>query len=242
MDNFKIAMYTLEIAITYKCNFACSNCSTLVGVAPFDREMTIDEINAFLQDSADNKYPWDTISLYGGEPTVHPKFEEICKTLYRYKMEVDNKLRLQVVSNGTNMPLLNKVIDTYDFGPMVSPKTGSNRDHAGNLMPYDRRAESPVDIGREPTIGCWISGECGIAYNYLGFWPCSAGGAAARVFNFAPAARSTRDLTYEAIRECHTRICTHCGMGQHDRVQRRTVDEIISPTWKKALDAYNAAR
>jgi hypothetical protein len=234
----KIADKTLELHITYRCNFACANCITLVGVAPEPHDMTIAEVQSFLQDSADADYRWTTISLYGGEPTLHPDFEEICRMLFNYKVLYDKHLRLQVISNGTDMDKI-KIAEDYDFGPMISIKTGNNRDHAGNAMPYSRCMESPIDIGRESTIGCWMSGECGIAYNRIGYFPCSPSASAARVFGFNPAARSAKNLTYDTLRECHTRVCAHCGMGQTDHVVRRTIVPIITQTWKTALDKYN---
>jgi hypothetical protein len=72
------------ITITNVCNLHCGGCSQLCG--HFEKEqlwfMTVDEIRAAIE--VMGKYVGKTIWIFGGEPTIHPQFEEIKDLLYSY--------------------------------------------------------------------------------------------------------------------------------------------------------------
>lgn len=70
-------MDTIQIEITNACVSECSNCTRLVGHAkPFF--MTMDEFRVAVDSLVD--YP-KMIGIMGGEPLIHPSFEEMCSYL-----------------------------------------------------------------------------------------------------------------------------------------------------------------
>jgi len=65
----------IQIEITNACNLGCANCSRLVGHHAKPFFMTLDEVRNAIN-SLDG-FP-GRIGMMGGEPTLHPKFSEIC--------------------------------------------------------------------------------------------------------------------------------------------------------------------
>lgn len=227
----------LEIAISYVCNVKCSNCNALSTQAPTRRkdDMALADIERLVDESVACAYPWTWLKLFGGEPTLHTQFEEICACLSRYRSEHNPRVRLSVVSNGTGNDKVKRA-GQLGFDPLVSPKRETNRDEWGNPLFYVPVNVSPADLGIQGTSGCFIPQDCGISLNNLGFWPCSPTGAAARVFHYQAPVKHVQDLTPERLKAlyCH---CDHCGYAMS---QPRRFEQVTSPTWDAKLKGYNA--
>lgn len=71
----------IQIVVTQRCPHRCSNCSQLIGHHKNPFVMTLDQIENALQTLVD--YPGH-IGMFGGEPTTHPQFPEICELYRKY--------------------------------------------------------------------------------------------------------------------------------------------------------------
>ena len=71
----------IQICVSHKCPYKCSNCSQSVPHIKKPETMPLDEVERALETLVD--YPGH-IGMFGGEPTMHPQFKEICKLYQKY--------------------------------------------------------------------------------------------------------------------------------------------------------------
>lgn len=88
---------------TLKCNFSCSFCFNR-GIDPVD-DISISDFEALISIVSDIGIK--EIDILGGEPTLHPKFNQIIDLLSR------TKLRTTISSNGSNINLLKNISEKY---------------------------------------------------------------------------------------------------------------------------------
>ena len=72
---------TVQIEITNQCQQSCANCTRFVGHHPKPFFMSLDNFTASVISMKD--YPKMT-GVMGGEPLLHPQFEEMCGILHEY--------------------------------------------------------------------------------------------------------------------------------------------------------------
>ncbi|MCA9518065.1 MAG: radical SAM protein, partial [Myxococcales bacterium] len=75
----------IEIDITYLCNLHCMNCNRSVTQAREAMHMPMEMITRFVDESLATGKRWRRIRVLGGEPTLHPQFEQVVSELVRYK-------------------------------------------------------------------------------------------------------------------------------------------------------------
>jgi len=86
----------LELAITYFCNLACPLCSQATPLQKDKATMSIEDLEAIARIVEPHQFY--AIKLSGGEPTLHPRFGEICDRLpeffpgRRYLLATNGKL------------------------------------------------------------------------------------------------------------------------------------------------------
>lgn len=86
---------TLHLYLTNKCNLHCPHCYMFSGT-PEENELSTEELLRMISDYA--KAGGERITLSGGEPTIHPAFDEIVTIAYQ------QGLKVRVLSNGTLLP------------------------------------------------------------------------------------------------------------------------------------------
>lgn len=76
-----------EIHITYRCSLACRHCNRASYLRrPHTPDMTLAQVARFVEEArALAWYPW--IVVIGGEPTLHPELDAICKLLRAFANE-----------------------------------------------------------------------------------------------------------------------------------------------------------
>jgi MoaA/NifB/PqqE/SkfB family radical SAM enzyme len=94
----------VNLLITMRCNRACSYCFAKEKLQEYSTtnrvlDITLDDVNKVL--TFLTKSNCNALQLAGGEPTLHPKFEEILLTL------VNKRISINVLSNATWDPELN---------------------------------------------------------------------------------------------------------------------------------------
>lgn len=237
MKEYESNFGIVELCLTYRCNVRCDNCSNLCTQAPFEGDLTAERVREFLLDSEESGHVWGMITLHGGEPVLNPEAMKIAEILSEYRKRTGCKLWL--LTNNSS-PAVRRAVTMinhrYDIPLGVSTKRGRNIDASGNPIEYVAVNESPSDLGIGHDLGCFQTANCGVCYNYLGYFPCSPMAAAARVFGYSPTATSFKGLTGEACREALALHCKHCGFSAQGR--RRVVNQVTSLTWDALLLAY----
>lgn len=94
---------SIEIDITWDCNLYCYNCNRSCRQAPTDDQMTVEQIQQFVDESQQAAIQWERIRVIGGEPTLHPQLFNILDVLLAYRHHQNKSQpnsRIEVVTNG----------------------------------------------------------------------------------------------------------------------------------------------
>ena len=223
----------LELHITYRCNLRCTHCSNLITVAPSNECMSLAAIQRVLDDSVRLQWFWEWLVLHGGEPTLHPRFAEICALLGAFKRERSRYTEIVLCTNGCGDKVAAgiAVAESHGFKIENSKKTGT-REVWYHIPLYS----SAQDRGEDYRLGCFQTSRCGIALTERGFYECSPAASMYRVFGYEPLARTLDELTEERLAAGFALHCRHCGYAA--LAQRQQPGAPLSPVWEQAAQAY----
>ena len=235
---------SVELAITYSCNNRCPNCVTQCAQAPATLHITPDMLGKFIDDCNESCFFPGHISIHGGEPVMNPDIVELMKMLMAWRAEVKPSMILWLLTNDSCTEIREAVAEIEALGIPIgrATKEGANQVD-GVWIPYIPVNVSPTDQDLPYELGCFQSWDCGVCYNYAGWFPCSSAGSMHRLFDWAkPICTSAKDLTVERIRASYPTFCKHCGFAR-DKMSKecRVVRQTTTPTWQKAFDQYRAA-
>jgi hypothetical protein len=207
--------------------------------------MTIEQVKLFVDESLELDWEWERIRLLGGEPTLHPKFREICEELIRYRTKFPGVF-LQVLSNG-----LGKLAQHQDWlverniDPHVEAKNKTVQPHwfvNTRIVPLDRDPDCP-DL---PPCGIFGVRGCGIGLTRHGYFLDGAGASIARIAGFNIGVQHLKNVTMEAMLEQAKPICKRCGHWNDQTPGVPSVTKKVSETgmttgafWTETLAKYN---
>jgi organic radical activating enzyme len=121
----------VNIVITNICNLSCGGCHQNCGKIPKDKLFFIkihdlkEVIDKLLGKDKFHERPW--IGIFGGEPTLHPKYDQIMDLLVSYK----GKTNFVVFSNGRD---LNKTKQRENIHFKIDFKNDQNRGFEPTLV------------------------------------------------------------------------------------------------------------
>ena len=233
----------LKINVTYRCDRGCSNCNRSVRLCPSSVQQDISpkQISDMLEECVKNGKTWTRITLTGGEPTMHDKFEEIVDILMEYKKNHNPKLN--VGSYTYHHPKfyykIESVVKKYPDFIVIDTKKWKPRVHKLAIH------RAPIDIEPEKYnkdhlyTGCNEGSRlCGIGFDYTNkFYLCPLAAAIARVFRLDMGIKKVADLTVKNLVEQCKMVCPLCGCYAYYRADVNK--DLISPTWEKAIKEYN---
>lgn len=236
---FRSNMQRVEIEIITACNFKCFNCDRSCAQAPSTERMSVDQIRHFVEESLDLDWKWTYVGLIGGEPTLHPELLDIIRVLERYRSRRTD-CAVEVLTNGYG-PRAERVLESLP--DWVSVRNSKRRTSVNNFVRFH---EAPLDSPRwrdAPfSMGCHVTEFCGLGLTRNGFYPCGAGGSIDRVFGLDVGIKSLAKVDRKALRRQKIRLCALCG---HFKARSRSDfswEQVVSPTWRRALDAYRKRR
>ena len=90
----------IDIDITWNCNLRCFHCNRSCQQAPTEEHMTVGQVRRFLQETLDRGQRWKKIHLIGGEPTLHPQFDEILALVLEFRRRHSPGTNVMVTTNG----------------------------------------------------------------------------------------------------------------------------------------------
>lgn len=238
---------SIEMDITYRCNLKCVNCNRSCGVAPTTDEMTIAQVEKFVDESIRTHAQWDRIRLLGGEPTLHPDLFPILDIIADYKTKHSPEAIIELCTNGSNSFIKN-VLSKLPKGIMVSNAFKDSPAYDGYAYYCGPKGLTRVNFHDAPkdhfwmarfdySNGCWLPQTWGIGLSPYGYYCCSTASAIDRVFGFNLGRKqlpSKDDLLLDQ-RRVFCRLCGHFGQ---DKGSRSIAEIRASRTWVGALAQY----
>jgi len=252
----------ISLFITYMCNFDCDNCFTHCSKtqAPSHELLKLERLEYFIKDSIDCKKRYKNISLFGGEPTLHPQFNEICAML-KFNDKITKMFTIE--SNGYLPKTKEKLQYASSLGFILA---NSNKDigllHKTEKWEYHPVDVAPIDVGIEPPEdGCafYHSDSCGgMGYDNNGYWVCAQPATTSRIFGYDATCQSIKDLNEENVRKAYKEYCKYCALalpiqipacGTRHEVNISNIDivtncptkRVINPTMSKSyVEAYKS--
>jgi hypothetical protein len=231
-----------ELHITYRCNLQCVNCNRGSYLRePHTPDMTVADVMEFFRQCRELNWK-PAVLLIGGEPTMHPDFDEIVALSRAF---AGNDL-VQVWSNGRDRSVVDSIRKRY----AASVPEESFKDKSRIDFPWDDYFVSPADYGIE-RHKCWQHGSeiCGISVDSQGYMPCAVGGMIDGMLKLGIRTKRLSDLFDENINAVLTKeMCKHCGAcltqllsGKEKDAWRDYVGDQpkrfgsrMSPTWHEA--------
>lgn len=220
----------IELEITLKCNASCVNCNKFCNMEDlgivYDDEMdlSLEDVDKFIH-QVKNMGNVKNIRVMGGEPTVHPLYEEICQRLKTELMDSKIINEAYVVTNGI-------IKRDSCLRPLIQmPMMHRKNFHTCALV-------APSDLGHViVNEKCTTPKIYGVSYNKLGWYPCGPGGAIARLFKMEHMSRdsiSSTDDWGSSIMD----ICSLCQNKFTPRLLEKDHGRLITESYRKAIDNY----
>lgn len=228
----------VEIEITTRCSLACFNCDRSVRQAPSEEDMSLEQIQKFVDESIKLDWRWMRIRLIGGEPTLHPRFFEILEILKPIR-RINSRSKIEVCSNGYGRRVNNVLANLPDWVSVRISKKNSNRNKFSsyNIAPMDLEEYQNAKFE-----GCWIPYASGLGLTRYGYYPCGAGASVDRVFGFNIGQKDLSKLTDSNLRAQLKILCRFCGHYKDNFAEDNVFEEKMSARWKKAYEKYRNAK
>lgn len=189
------------------CNWNCHACDQFSNMPsiPWVKKatMTMGQIEYFCWEMYRHNAYIGRIRLVGGEPTIHPKIEDIIKAL---RTLVPNHIgRIEIVTNGSHPEKINPVRDKIDK-VRISGEKQKEVAHTANLI------HTPKSLGYSG-IRCNAPEHCGFSLNYYGYAPCSSGAGIARLYDAMQWQRLS--LPVEGVNKTWPELQDMCDLCYH---------------------------
>lgn len=229
--NFKLLylpnLQKIELEITTNCNLLCKCCDRRCSQAPAKEKMSLAQIQHFVDESIQLNYRWNSISILGGEPALHPDLEEIIQILKKYGDKFPD-CNLSLVTNYHGKGVIQTIDKISHLIPVIKRPKTNNPEWFNNID------LAPVDFGKM-AFSCNITHECGLGLTPQGYFPCGAGASIARVLDMDIGIKSLADVDQTTLRSILRRVCMYCG---HCLAKKVTENDSVSPFWEQAYQKY----
>ena len=228
----------LDLQITLRCNAACRNCikfcnlADVTGLTYWDSDLSIDQMEQFCRDAVDSRTTIQNLVVTGGEPTVHPRLEEIVGMLRVELLGPGIVERLWVNSNRLVEPPAS-----------VIPFVVNYSTPAENPQVHNAVFVHPDELGPRPTFGsCDHYRKWRVVCNYQGYSLCCAADGYLRLFALEQLIIDRFPRGYEDFPlDLMTDVCQHCPFGSLPPLQR-DVGRPVSAIYAAEADKNRAGR
>lgn len=229
LDDILISHVQLEI--THKCNIGCNQCDRNCGVLPAGEDMAIAQVWKFVEEHIKQERQLNRIDIIGGEPTLHPKLNQVFDLIKIYKNKYP-KTKIRFSTNG----LGDKVNEALKNIPAWISVRNSSKE--GKEAGHTSYRNAPIDNGVTDFKACSVPWRCGIALTRHGYFPCGAGAAVARAFGLDIGLKSLKEVNPATIKKQMIQLCKYCGHS-NSIPQDKSTDNSCSVSWKNAIEKYN---
>ena len=111
---YKQTMEVIALDLTSFCNLKCFGCNHYIDEAQTKEMLTVEQVKHFVDESRRLNWQWKEIRLMGGEPTLHPQFNEVCEEVLKLKEFCPNVV-IKCITNGTG-PQVAKALENMPEG------------------------------------------------------------------------------------------------------------------------------
>jgi hypothetical protein len=232
-------MESIQIEITNACVRECSNCTRLVGHAATPFFMTVEAFKAAVDSLVG--YP-RMIGMMGGEPLIHPKFEDMA--LY-----LKSRIPRERCGLWSTLPP-----GREHFAPLIADVFGNVllNDHTYGELYHSPILVSPSDLGMDEFVKwyhidrCWVQNCWSASITPKGAFFCEVAAAIDMVFQGPggwPVAPGWWKKTPKDYVEQMERYCNQCGASFPFRARKDTdvIDDISAGNLEK-LSALNSPK
>ena len=229
------------IDVTHYCNLNCVSCNRSCGLdqANVKENMSIEQIEKFVEESIDQKHYWETIVLEGGEPTIHPKILKIIDLIVEYKRNHSPSTAVVLATNGYARGA-DKIIAKLPADVIVNnsaKETVEQHHHCNfNLAPIDVMPNASETCRN----GCILPSIYGLGLNRYGYYPHPVCGGIDRIMGLDIGLKSLPE-DESAMADMYGQLCQYCGhfFDSNDCSINDNIDkDAMSPSWKKAYASY----
>jgi hypothetical protein len=228
----------IDIDITWECNLRCFHCNRSCQQAPTQERMTVGQIRRFLEETREKDVHWQKINLIGGEPTLHPNFDEVLGMVLEFRDRHSPGTNVMVITNGFGGEV-NAVLARIPEGVDLRNTRKTSRRHDDfipfNLAPCDAPEYARADFRN----GCCVTRDAGIGLTPYGYYPCVGAGAIDRIFGF-DRGRKTLPNPEDSMEEDLALFCSLCGFFRLNYTSDVREESLMSPTWERAYAAWYA--
>jgi|GEM_PF-717758 len=229
----------IEIDLTYECNLKCHGCNRSCRQAPDKTHINLSQIDDFINDSISRKIYWKRIRLLGGEPTLHPDFEEILYKFSKYKLNFP-RTRLEVTTNGFGRQVKRNIIRIPPFFHIENTaKTSVVQEgfYAFNMAPIDDKKYENLDF----TNGCSNIEDCGIGLTPSGYYPCTLAGGIDRILGLDLGRKNIPESDDDML-DLLKEFCKMCGRFKSRVFKPSWINDNpqnCSPKWESAYQLWS---
>jgi hypothetical protein len=227
----------IDLDITWDCNLKCFHCNRSCQQAPTGEMMTVGQVRQFLEETRKREVCWKKIQLIGGEPTLHPDFEEMLHMMLEFRRRHSPGTEIMVTSNGFGVRV-NQVLSRIPADVTVHNTQKSTRNQEDfipfNLAPCDSPEYAHADFRN----ACCVTRDAGIGLTPYGYYPCVGSGAIDRIFGF-DSGRKTLPGLEDGMEEDLTRFCSLCGFFRLNYTSEVCSGSLMSETWQRAYASWH---
>jgi len=238
---FRRNRHRIGIALTYACNLRCFNCDESSAQAPADTQMTVEQIQKFVDESAAAHYRWDLIEIAGGEPTMHQDFLKILDILRTFRDRHSPHTVIKVLTNGAGDRVKQTVSHIpHDVLVLDSHKEGKRqvelKHSTFNLAPEEVAEYQHADFRN----ACEWTEKCGTGLGPTGYYHCPVAAGMDRIFGWN-AGRPSLPSEQDSMEDLAERFCQKCGYFLRQVEYKKVLDKpLISPLWQSAYAEYRS--
>jgi hypothetical protein len=231
-------MHRIELDITEQCNLRCTACVRSSGVAPSTKQMTVEQVEKFVNDSINLHWKWESIMLIGGEPTMHPLLFDIINAIKKYK-NYHKKCLVKLMTNGSRLAeaVLPKIPSWIVIINNSQHKLKNDQNHH---LPFN---VAPIDVGEwdeANLIKCNRPFRCGMGLTRDGYFACHNAGGIHRVFGLDGGIKALKDVTFKKLDSMIPLSCKYCGFYfEADERYKKFDIHLITKSWKSAYKKFN---
>jgi hypothetical protein len=232
---YSVSQDLIEIDITYACNLTCNNCNRSSAQAPSREHIDLNQIDAFLNQSAAQGRRWRRIRLLGGEPTLHPQFLEIVNRIRQYRDSHSRATLIEIATNGHGAKVQSVLAKLPSDIAIVDTQKANKLQPAFatfNVAPRDLPEYRDADYRN----GCKILSDCGMGLTPRGFYPCAIAGGIDRILG-EQNGRTELPPRQDGMRDLLQKHCELCGHFKR-RADPPLLSQKSSITWTELYRTY----
>jgi len=235
-------MEVIQIEVTNACSMQCSQCTRFVGHHKKPFFMDLDMVEKAIKSL---KGYSGQIGIMGGEPTMHPRFKEICELVEKL---IPNRCQRALWTNGLKWEKYEEIIKKTFDSDLIVYNDHQNME-VGEHQPLLVAAEEILD-DRElmwRLIGnCWVQWRWAASITPKGGFFCEVAAAQDYLFDGPggyPLEKNWWNKNPNEFMDQVKRYCPSCsGAIPMERVSSHAVYDLVSPGNLKRLQALGSPK